>query len=106
MADLNTDVRFIKGIGEKKALSLQKLGVRTLYDLVSFFPRAYEDRTQFKPIALLMPDETACVRLPKDKGFSLIVHPGGHHFNDDYAPLALDILNRIATQPAAAGPAT
>ena len=62
MADLNTDVRFIKGIGEKKALSLQKLGVRTLYDLVSFFPRAYEDRTQFKPIALLMPDETACIR--------------------------------------------
>ena len=62
MADLNTDVRFIKGIGEKKALALQKLGVRTLYDLVSFFPRAYEDRSQYKPIGLLMPDETACVR--------------------------------------------
>jgi len=51
-------------------------------------------------------DETACVRLPKDKGYSLIVHPGGHHFNDDYAPVAQDILHRIATQPAAAGPAT
>ena len=62
MDDLYTDVRHIKGIGEKKALSLQKLGVRTLYDLVSYFPRAYEDRTQYKPIGLLMPDEYACVR--------------------------------------------
>ncbi|MCM5552607.1 AcvB/VirJ family lysyl-phosphatidylglycerol hydrolase [Pleomorphomonas sp. NRK KF1] len=41
-------------------------------------------------------DETACTRLPKDKGFSLLVHPGGHHFNDDYKPVARDILNRLA----------
>ncbi len=48
-------------------------------------------------------DETACVRLPKDKGFSLIVHPGGHHFNDDYKPVARDILTRLA--PPVAAPA-
>lgn len=41
-------------------------------------------------------DETACTRLPKDQGFSLLVHPGGHHFNDDYKPVARDILNRLA----------
>ncbi len=46
-------------------------------------------------------DETACVRLPKDKGFSLLVHPGGHHFNDDYMPVAKDILNRIVPMDAA-----
>ncbi len=62
MADLNTDVRYIKGIGEKKALALNKLGVFSLYDLVSFFPRKYEDRTQFRLIAATMDGETVCIR--------------------------------------------
>lgn len=62
MAELNTDVRYIKGIGEKKALALNKLGVFSLYDLLSFFPRRYEDRTKFKPIALTMDKETVCIQ--------------------------------------------
>ncbi len=61
MADLNTDVRYIKGIGEKKALALNKLGVFTLYDLLSYFPRKYEDRSRFRPIALAAEGETLCV---------------------------------------------
>jgi ATP-dependent DNA helicase RecG len=62
MAELGTDVRYVKGIGEKKAQALKKLGVLTLYDLVSFFPRRYEDRSQYKPIALTLPGETVCIR--------------------------------------------
>ena len=62
MADLNTDVRYIKGIGEKKALALNKLGVFSLYELVSFFPRKYEDRTQFRLIADTLDGETVCLR--------------------------------------------
>ena len=61
MADLNTDVRYIKGVGEKKAQSFKRLGVATLSDLISFFPRKYEDRSQYKPIALTLPDETVCI---------------------------------------------
>ena len=61
MADLNTDVRYIKGIGEKKAQALNKLGVFSLYDLISYFPRKYEDRSVYKPIALTADDETVCV---------------------------------------------
>ncbi|MEG2215383.1 MAG: ATP-dependent DNA helicase RecG [Oscillospiraceae bacterium] len=62
MPSLDSEVRYIKGIGEVKARALNKLGVFTLFDLISFFPRAYEDRTIFKPIALLMAEEYACVR--------------------------------------------
>ena len=62
MADLHTDVRYIKGIGEKKAQALHKLGVFSLHDLISFFPRKYEDRSQFKPIALTMDGETVCIQ--------------------------------------------
>lgn len=62
MAELNTDVRYIKGIGEKKAQALNKLGVFSLYDLVSYFPRRYEDRSVYVPIALAVPGETVCIR--------------------------------------------
>lgn len=61
MAELNTDVRYIKGIGEKKALALNKLGVFSLYDLISYFPRKYEDRSQMCLIAEAMPGESVCI---------------------------------------------
>ena len=61
MNDLNKDVRYIKGIGEKKALALNKLGVFSLRDLVSFFPRKYEDRSTVKPIALTLDGESVCI---------------------------------------------
>jgi len=61
--DLNTSVRFIRGIGEKKAQAFEKLGVFSLSDLISFFPRKYEDRSSFKPIALTVDGESVCLRV-------------------------------------------
>ena len=62
MPDLGTDVRYIKGIGEQRAKSLARLGVRTLGDLLNYFPRTYEDRTVTRPLAEVLPEETVCVR--------------------------------------------
>ncbi|MGI6577820.1 MAG: ATP-dependent DNA helicase RecG, partial [Eubacteriales bacterium] len=59
--DLTTDVRYIKGVGEKKAKLLNKLGLFTIGDLISYFPRAYEDRTTIKKISELELDSSACV---------------------------------------------
>ena len=61
MADLNTDVRYLKGVGEKRAGVLAKLGIHTLRDLVSYFPRTYEDRSRTVPLALAMPGEAVCI---------------------------------------------
>ena len=61
MADLTTNVRYIKGIGEQRAKALGKLGITTLRDLISWFPRRYEDRREIRRIADLVPGETACV---------------------------------------------
>ncbi len=61
MAELTTDIQYIKGVGEARAKAMGKLEIHTLRDLISFFPRAYEDRTVIKPIAMLVPDETVCV---------------------------------------------
>ena len=48
MPELTTSVRYVKGIGEQRARSLEKLEIRTLKDLISYFPRAYDDRRAFK----------------------------------------------------------
>jgi len=62
MADLTTNVQYVKGVGEARAKSLRKLGITDLRALISFFPRAYEDRREFRRIADLVPGEYACVR--------------------------------------------
>ena len=62
MADLQTDVRYIKGIGEARAKALSKLGIATLQDLIGYFPRRYEDRTMTRAIRELELGETVCVR--------------------------------------------
>lgn len=62
MAQLSDDIRYLKGIGEQRARALSKLGINTLGDLLTYFPRSYEDRTNTVPIAALQADESACVR--------------------------------------------
>lgn len=61
MADLTTDVKSIRGIGEKRAKALAKLGIYSLRDLLYWFPRAYEDRRKSVRIEDLVPEEHACV---------------------------------------------
>ena len=61
MATLNTDIRYIKGVGEARAKSLAKLGFTDLRSLLSYFPRAYDDRRAYKKIVDLIPGENACV---------------------------------------------
>ncbi len=62
MAYSDTEVRYLKGIGEKKAQAFLRLGVKSLRDLVSFFPRKYEDRSRFVPIAAAQDGDTVCIR--------------------------------------------
>lgn len=51
MLDLNKDVKFIKGVGPARAKLLNSLGIFTLGDLITYFPRNYEDRGKPKNIA-------------------------------------------------------
>ncbi|MBQ5350392.1 MAG: ATP-dependent DNA helicase RecG [Oscillospiraceae bacterium] len=62
MPELHSDIRYIKGVGEQRAKSLARLGIHTLGDLLNYFPRSYEDRTVERPIAEVLPEETACIR--------------------------------------------
>lgn len=49
--DLNKDVKYIKGVGPSRVQLLNKLGIFTLKDLITYYPRTYEDRSKPKNIA-------------------------------------------------------
>lgn len=56
---LTNPVQTIKGVGPKKAKLLAKLGITSLRDLLTDYPRAYEDQSVQTPIANLVPGEQA-----------------------------------------------
>ena len=58
--DLFSPVTDLRGVGPARAAALQRLGIFTLYDLLAFFPRDYEDRTNPVTIAQLQPGVPAC----------------------------------------------
>ncbi len=61
MRGLRAPVSVIKGVGDRMAGLFAKLGVHTVNDLVSFYPRAYDDYTRLLPINRLLPKQTVVV---------------------------------------------
>jgi ATP-dependent DNA helicase RecG len=59
--NLATECRYLKGVGPVRALRLAKLGIVTVEDLLTHYPRKYYDRRNFARIAELRPGEEACV---------------------------------------------
>lgn len=48
--DLSEDVKYVKGVGPNRVKLLNKIGIFTLKDLVTYYPRGYEDRSKPKNI--------------------------------------------------------
>ena len=48
--DLNTSIKYIKGVGQKRAEVLSTAGIDTVNDLLHYYPRRYLDRTTVKSI--------------------------------------------------------
>lgn len=59
--DLKKEVQFIKGVGPSRVKLLNKLGIYTLEDLITYYPREYEDRSKSKNIAELFHGEEALI---------------------------------------------
>ena len=62
MPALEDSIRFVKGIGPKKAALLEKLHICTLRDALETYPRDYEDRTVLTRIADLGGDGKYAIR--------------------------------------------
>ena len=54
---LDTSVRYLPKVGEKRAKMLEKLGLFRIYDLLTFFPRRYEDWSECVPLFKLQDDK-------------------------------------------------
>lgn len=57
-----TAIRFLKGVGEKRAAILVKQGIDTVGALLRFFPRAYADWSKLCPIEEAPVGEKVCVK--------------------------------------------
>lgn len=55
-------IRYLKGIGPKRAKMFNKLGVNTIEDLLYYFPRRYEDRTKLTPISGLVEGQIQTIK--------------------------------------------
>ena len=58
---LSDDIEVLKGVGPKKAQQLHGLGLCSLFDLLTHFPRSYEDQSSITPIGRLEAGERATV---------------------------------------------
>jgi len=61
MIDLNQDVKYVKGVGPNRVLLLNKLGIYTLHDLITYYPREHEDRSKPVNIADLVDGQEALI---------------------------------------------
>ncbi|MBQ3462575.1 MAG: ATP-dependent DNA helicase RecG [Clostridia bacterium] len=58
---MSKDIRYLKGVGEKRAELFNKKGINTVEDLLYYFPRSHEDRSEMKEIADCAEGETVCI---------------------------------------------
>ena len=75
-----TDIQYLKGVGEKRAVVLKSRGIDTVGALLRFYPRKYLDWTDITPISDTSFFETVCikariispiVKLEKRKGMTI-----------------------------------
>ncbi len=58
---LNTPLSALPGVGAARARALERLGLRSVEDLLGYYPREYEDRTRRHTIASAPEGEAVCV---------------------------------------------
>jgi ATP-dependent DNA helicase RecG len=59
---LSTEVQFLKGVGPKNAKPMEKVGLRTVEDVLFHIPRRYEDRRHLPPIEQIRPGQWVTVK--------------------------------------------
>jgi ATP-dependent DNA helicase RecG len=60
-AALNAELTVLQGVGPRHAETLTNLGMKTLGDMLYYFPRRYEDYSQLKPIKALFYNDVVTV---------------------------------------------
>ena len=96
---LDENIQYLKGVGPTRAKHFEKLGIHTIYDLLTHFPREYEDRNNIKKIQEFDAGENVvfvakiCTRPQirrKGRGFSLTYF----YVTDNTARIQVSIFNQ------------
>ncbi len=61
MLELEKEVQYVKGVGPTRATLLQKLNINNLEDLITYYPREYEDRGKVTKIKDLKNGEESLI---------------------------------------------
>lgn len=59
---LDTNIKYLKGVGERRAAMLSRLGVSDVNALVRLYPRVYEDWSRIKSINEAQIGEICCIK--------------------------------------------
>ena len=62
MLDLTKDVKYVKGVGHNRVKLLNKIGIYNLGDLITYYPRDYEDRSKPRMIQNLVDGEDSLIK--------------------------------------------
>ncbi len=62
MLDLTKDVKYVKGVGPNRVKLLNKIGIYNLGDLITYYPRDYEDRSKPRMIQNLVNGEDSLIK--------------------------------------------
>ena len=57
----DTDIKYIKGVGDKRAKLFARLDVKNIYDILRYYPRGYVNYSDARKIEEVRPDEVNCV---------------------------------------------
>ena len=60
--NLDSSLESLKGVGPIVASKLKMLGLYTVFDLIEFFPRRYDDYSQISPVIRLRPGTAVCIK--------------------------------------------
>ncbi len=108
MNDLERDIQYLKGVGERRAGLFKKLGVTTVGTLLRYYPRSYINMLEMQSIAstpigttaavrATVCSKTPAVRLRGGKTLARVLASDGEsdlvlsYFNNKYAPAALNV---------------
>ncbi len=59
--DIKQNIQYIKGVGPQKAKSLNKIGIENIYDLLTYYPKRYNDQSEIIDISAVNADEVVNV---------------------------------------------
>ncbi len=95
------DIRFLKGVGEKRAQLLSKLGICTVQDLINYYPKNYIDFSKPYPLAYA-PYNIKCVVKATVYGKNSVRISGGREIHkancaDETGELVVNFFNNPYT---------